>query len=356
MVIQMEMYESKIETITPVHIGSGNVISGKWQESGTPDIVLLDLDEEKISNIDLNNIKEMNVKDLYTKEIGTRKYYPKEYAMILRSEELRKESKTKNFLNIEKFITTINIETGGEVVYIPGSSIKGYIVTALIWNEYRQNRNKLLELINKIKNIENNKQKHKKVSIDIKSLIYKDNFPKILISDFYFRNHELFVSKLSIENIRKNKPLKIKNYVEIVKGESTGSLTIDKNFDLNIHELLNIVNQFTRWSIEKELDLLKKSQYKDKNMFINHMEFLKNEIDNCNNNSTILVLGKFTSILYKTILKLIEETDKKAYEIILKSIRNAKKDFFPSTIKFIRKPGEIEIPGFVKLTINKHSQ
>ncbi|MCX7974343.1 MAG: type III-A CRISPR-associated RAMP protein Csm5 [Candidatus Aminicenantes bacterium] len=140
--------KARVRTLSPVHIGSGETISPLeyFVDSGNGRFCLLNM------NSLLNDVGFNRYRDVFIKEAGLtrniRKIIPDESLLrkhILYSIPITGEARQSNYMEVKSFINS------GNRPYLPGSSIKGAIVSALMYfalKELYKNSETRSEIIN----------------------------------------------------------------------------------------------------------------------------------------------------------------------------------------------------------------
>ena len=314
----------KITTLSPLNIGCGDSYTNLdyYIEDNKAKIIDIEKMMDSIGDIDKinqmqnliksnmgNNRLTISVKELY-EGIGI---YPDEYI----SKEINCKIENDARVQVAKFIN----QNGN--YYIPGSSLKGAIRTAYIFDYYNKNINKLIGILKDSK-IPPFKKGNEVVKIAIGGI--KDDFFKhLLITDSGFISPENFefieTKRYNIENKKRNKPNVYgnKECKEVLKRNSNFNveLTIKKDFPKNFNDIKNMCNNLTGTIIEFETN----NEYLPQSL----KDFYKNNIlNNLNKDNTFyLAVGSGSSFLSKTIYLLLWKHDKgnsKGYLKIMKSL------------------------------------
>jgi len=269
-----------------------------------------------------NNRREIGVKEAYE----SINIYPDKFIL----KEIDCKIKEDASVQIKKFINQ-----NGKY-YVPGSSLKGAIRTAYIFDYYDKNIDKLVSIL-KDRGIYNNK-KGSAVVENARGKIKDDFFKYLLItdSDFIDSNNFEFIEtrRYNIEYKRKNKSniYGNKECKEALKkgSEFTIELTIKKGFPNNFEEIKNMCNNLTRTIIQFEM----KNRYLPQGL----KDFYKNKIlnDLNNNNAFYLLLGSGSGFLSKTIYLLLWKHNKDLN--LIKRILPLKKGKDKRTGKFLVQP------------------
>ncbi|OQX52665.1 MAG: type III-A CRISPR-associated RAMP protein Csm5 [Candidatus Cloacimonas sp. 4484_209] len=364
--------EIKLETLTPVHVGTGN-------SYGKAEFI-----------IDDHVLKRIIFSKLYDS-------LPKK-----QKNELTTELERENF-RLEEFIKRSNIEISDDMIwyhavvrsypsreireqiktnnvpYIPGSSIKGSIRTALLWKFICEDYDNLRDKINSCiyKTLRSNlplEKKKKNICNEFISKVFQLNDRKydakydllkfLHVSDF-MPNEEDASKIIEIEKIigyslkrdnkfenwaiirtrRGNRRVSLINYLEVVKKdiEFNGSISLnplikvalennqeypllkDKLEILGLDEsnleeekmlthIKNTLREFNKWAIDKEIELCRKASNGR-----NFCEVLES-IDTGNS----IRIGFGVGTTYQTLIKLIEEKDVDLAQRIVNTLRLGK--------------------------------
>ncbi|AEH07256.1 type III-A CRISPR-associated RAMP protein Csm5 [Methanothermococcus okinawensis] len=313
----------KITTISPLNIGNGDVYSNMdyYIENGKAKIINMEELFENIKDIHKideltklikhnmnNNRMELSVKEAY-ESIGL---YLDEHIL----KEVNCNIKMDAKIQVKKFINQ-----NGKY-YVPGSSLKGAIRTAYIFDYYDKHIDKLVNILEN-KKIHDNKKGNEVVKTAIGGI--KDDFFKyLLITDSNIippENFE-FINTIRYNTMDAKKGKKsntIPEPKEVLKknSELRVELTIKDGFPKNFEDIKNMCNKFSKTVVEFELN--NKYLPQETIKFYNN---LLNNIKN-NDNSFYLAIGSGSSYLSKTIYLLLWKHDKgnkKGYLNIMKNI------------------------------------
>lgn len=310
------MSEIRIETLTPVHIGSGNVL-----QNNTDFVVYKDGDDKFIYIIDerkiINLIGEDNI-DQWLATIQNKdsvlnlisRYSPKS-----RPRDFSNQTITCYAYNIKSNDTLKEIiHNGMGLPYIPGSSIKGAIRTAIlaVLSENTTDIEKKVVTTNKW-----NKTIISAESIE-KELFgnnpNNDIFRFIRVGDAHFEKECTIATRMINLNIRDNNSLIDKSKPQIVqaispKEESTFNITIAKDYhswakskshsigDMpseisSLYSLFMLINEHTKELVESEINYWKELDFDDGKDYIKEMEHILKYIERCEKGkSCILRIG-----------------------------------------------------------------
>jgi CRISPR-associated protein Csm5 len=316
----------KITTLSPLNIGCGDFYTNLdyYIEDNKAKIIDIERMMDSIGDIDKINQMQNQMQKLIKSYMGNNKLtisikelyegigiYPDEFI----SKEIDCKIKKDASVQVAKFIN----QNGN--YYIPGSSLKGAIRTAYIFDYYDKNINKLIGILK-----DNSIPPFKKGSAVVENAIgrIKDDFFKhLLITDSNIISPENFEF---INTIRYNtndarigkKSNNIPEPKESLKKDSEFKmeLTIKKDFPKNFEEIKNMCNKFSKTIAEFEVN----NKYLPKET----SQFYNNLLDNIknNDNSFYLALGSGSSYLSKTIYLLLWKHDKGNSKGYLKIMKN----------------------------------
>jgi CRISPR-associated protein Csm5 len=343
MVKKMETKNLKIETLSPVFIWKGDDYS-KFDytvtiKSDGKDILKIydvnklidDLDkyfkEDKIFEV-LDDIEEImkgndDNSDIITylkgknKNIPINKYKISEYHTSIRDfrhKNYKNDKKNKN--GHKKDIKTfINQKSIPHIPYLPGSSIKGAINTALLYEALKGDNEKLENIINSgslypngknSPNISNGENRYFISDAEIKT-----NMLDIFVAQRFYIYHIEECKIGDFKRHEKNKKIITKIYVEGLKPYQTVDLKIkcsDEIFDKIKQECNELSLKICEW----ELDLLNryKEKGKIKSVYNELIEFYGNLLNNIKNpnDAFFLNIGWGGGYLPKTIYLLAKES------------------------------------------------
>ncbi|MCH3924307.1 MAG: type III-A CRISPR-associated RAMP protein Csm5 [Bacteroidales bacterium] len=385
------MSNIKITTLTPIHVGSGVMLQNNT------DFVQQQLDEDNyIGVVDdrrlMEIIGEKNI-DKWVASIN-KKENTKDFIERCCSKNISIEEYSKRLIYCPQKIniqptTTLKeyIHDGLGKAYIPGSSIKGAIRTAI--------------LIKEVPNIEdvNNKIDNKRGKLNAKE-IEQEVFGKdpnsdclrfLHIGDAYFNEGCEDALNMINLNIRERQDYLDKTKSQIIEvitngEESTFNLTIDlsKNEYIDTYnnevenstkrknmikklpfnnekDLFYLINRHTQKLLESELSIW--GDYKEENIvidYINTIEDILNKVKSCDENSCILRIGHASGWRFITGAW-SEDVKDDIWDKICKESRPGdekkyKQYIFPKTRRINYNNKEVSLLGFVKLEINKNHE
>lgn len=356
-----------IKTLSPLNIGNGEKYTNLdyYIEDKKAKIIDIERMMENLKDIDKinqmqnliknnmgNNKMTMTVMELYH-SVGL---YPENHV----SKEIDCKIKENASVQVAKFINQ-----NGKY-YVPGSSIKGAIRTAYIFDYYDKNFDKLISILDD-REIRNKGTELVKRAI---GNIQNDFFKHLLITDskfIDFKNFEFIETKrYNIEHKKRGNSNLYGNseHKEVLKkgSEFTVEMTIKKDFPKDFEDIKTMCNNFTKTIIDFEM----KNQYLPQEL----KEFYKKNIlsdinknnNNNNNDSFYLALGSGSGYLSKTIYLLLWKHKKNLN--LIKKLLPTKNDY--RTRKFQRVNSYLDFPrtrtveiikniplGWVKITTKK---
>ena len=356
----MKKYRCKVETITPVHIGSGDEISPHHDfiyDSGYINLI----DSQLLLGILGSHL------DTYIDFLKTNHSH----------DSLKKFLKKNNIkYDLEKIsrykIPSVNLEGTGNnsttsialtiknagLPYIPGSTIKGAFRTAILYNLWKGR--KLQDLDREIKKLG---LRRDYIGQDKFGSFLDDIFKFFRVSDTQnFLKHKIVRAKRvhlinsdsnGIPQIIETIDEKDDSYLEIwfddVKvDEYDKARRIFKNFDLK--EIFKLLKEFYKEIFEKELE---------KNSDNLRIKEIYDLFKNLSDNEVLLRIGRGKTFWDNTIMKAFEENAvidfmKKELEQKGDKKRQVSGKMFPITRTFIQNSAnsKFEIPaGWVKITL-----
>lgn len=384
------MTNIEIQTLTPVHIGSGRDLMHNTEfllDNGKIGVV----DEKKVlkiigeENIDkwvniinsgesLLDYVKLRKSDIELNDISNR-------TMSVYGSNLANKQSLKEQLHSAKLLPMI-----------PGSSIKGAIRTAVISWLVNNNTSKVSSIINKQKGFfiskrhdwQWNLKDFQKVEANILNELLSGSFRMdankntlrfLHISDFVF-NYGTLASNMQVMNYYGNKweaKRGSDQLVEMIGSNSIaeGRIKINKellninitnkeiqsdiNFLSSTNQLFNIIKNHTKKLVDKEVKLWEEddaSKSDNINDYIEKLILIRDEINNCNENEAILRVGGgsgwdfITGAWAKTNTKLFNNDEYDKLMLLLNKGRDV--EYFPKTRKMDE---DGDLMGFVKLSI-----
>ena len=337
-----------LKTITPAHVGSGNIYSS-WEfvkikdkiyrinfsgifnilDEKKKEILLSDLEKEKNLEVFLEEQK-IDIQSLIKKHPTIVKYSI--ICELNNVDKIREQIKTNN------------------IPYIPGSSIKGAIREALIWY-YTRNDENLQKLLRIVENDLRKRESKKYIGnnyieefFSLRKNRYdaKYDLMKFLeISDFMPENCKLIIKNVKTHSLRSNSLTQkhYNNFVESINGIFKGIIKISPqlkestknkkeyplleeklhilglNVDLNeedmVTHLKKVLREFNEWCLNKEIELCKKAKKSD--VFLKELNKIKSQ----NKEKNLLRIGFGIGTIYQTLIKLIEEKNKDLFYMLI---------------------------------------
>jgi CRISPR-associated protein Csm5 len=345
----------KLETITPVHVGSGEILSqfcdyiydngyvyyleheaimeGLAKKPNCDNLIdgFIEVVKKQASG---NNPDRINLKD-FMERLGL-DY--KEYCL-------------KRVRAVDKITEQVqlNIKTANRT-YIPGSTLKGAIRTALISYHYQDK--------GRVKN------KGGYIGEDIFGSFGDDILKFLSVSDSdTFTEDDLKISKFYKLNL-KSKKTDISIIKEVIdKGVAT-TFTINCKakkkqvanqfsylYEGQEEKLLPIINEYSQKNIEKELIELRKGSGNEVEEIKDFYQSLLIAIKNNNlTKEAYLRIGAGKSFYDNTIAQKLSKEDLNL--IIKKNFEKANPNFFPKTRTVIMEGLNIEVPGWIKISLS----
>jgi CRISPR type III-A-associated RAMP protein Csm5 len=342
------MYNFRLKTLTPIHIGNGNKLSNNFDYfiKGTQinvisfDRYISNLSENEISKLEsyIETLEKGNsIFDLIRKPT----YEEIKYSIILNT-----QAPNPKVREIAEHIKTVLNEKGEYGAYIPGSTVKGFIRLAILYKILKENAN----LVNCNENIKNTEDKILSAELQKHTLKMMTYF-KVADSE------SISTKNLEVKNIIvTNSKNKISEFAEVIKKDTEIKISIeDKEFqeklgklDLKYKYLETIKNwknacyEFSKSIIEFEKEFFKKKGLVKLQNFYDRLE-KENRSE-----APLLRIGKYKGKISQTLV-LLYETNKEKYGCLFedkKGQNNKNINPLPKT----RKITEDYLPlGWVKL-------
>ncbi len=311
-------YKLSIEGLSPLFIGSGKKYSQLDYISAEEKIHILDFDkilsqvpDELIDDL-TNDINEnfWNNKWQGNVEEFLNKYELKWRDFIEKSYELRGDIGDNE---INQFIKT------GDLIYIPGSSIKGAIRTAILFDILEKHPREKERIIPRILSNFNHREIIRLIQSDGKT----DLLRALMVTDQKLKNHtsSIKVDKTTVYHLRNKQPtIPIFNEVLDKGFQSEGAIKIHRKlvdsgklisnyFDLNAEDLIKAINNFSKTIIDYELRIFKEQRDSNLEGLITFYQNLQAQINSLSDNECILRLGQGSSVLGITLF--LNFSDKK---------------------------------------------
>jgi len=362
----------KIITISPIHIGNGNEIS-PMEYVIDEKFYRIDMDDLfKDRNFDVNGfIEDTKLETFY---LGYR------YGSIAKKHNLYSLDISKDassYIRRNNYNTRIRefIKTGGKP-YVPGSSIKGAIRTAIMWYSLKNDEQiyyELVKYIEKIWNREERKPDRKWAASKIERMIFGKDPNHDLMRAFHVADTDgIHLKSLKIENIRIFSAKKVgygyKGFDSIVEAlnkrtKAHTTIKIDDFLIKNkeelkfkeimikyLHNFAKICNEYAKDLIEYEINFFRKYNDGKLNQIIDFYESLYDELDS----GILLRLSWGTGWHGMTVGRLLEEDVLERLRKIYNLGRRRNMPYFvkpfPKTRKIVFEDGMARYPlGWIKL-------
>lgn len=372
-------YKMKLEVLTPLHIGGADYKSKLDKKE-----YVFDKDKGTLTLIDTEKFVGFLVKkNLFDKYISYIENSVNAKVMIQNRninllnflkannidkdiKEYRKKAPIKVDMNIENMndikLMLRNIE--GKP-YIPGTSIKGALVSFLLVNyiinhrdEFSKAKREILsesKKANDDRSIKNLKNKIREIVNEIEKSIIYDN------------NKELEKSKkfgISISDSYNYYDTRT-NFYQDIDEKRNAKTENEKNKTMPVVREYIMVNSKFDFDITLDMDLLKESELKIKNIndLINSLEnsvaYLINILEDKNSPRTEnLILGANTGFLQKTVVYALFEDKEERLEVIKKLLHKSSKNaignhlndkFAPRVLNRIKMGGKNQLAGLVRI-------
>lgn len=316
----------QIETLSQIHVGSGVFL-----QKGNDFIVVESPEGSDIFVIDPNKLgsiigTDRQLIDTWVTKIErgeadsfiktrTSGHHPREFA----------KRKITNFADFSNTQGTLKecLHDGMGRPYIPGSSIKGAIRTAVMATyAKRKGQEELANEMNLIFQEQNERKKNKKLDLVEKGILGNnpnvDLFRFIKVGDAFFgKNSEISVKQINL-NIRRSPKLIDKSKQQIIEAigpeeKSSFSLKLDINYyntarNANHRDMIDmpnlpnemsdylslfsLINEHTRSLVEEEIEFWNEDNHTGQEDYIANMEDILEEIKSCRPNQCVLRLGQ----------------------------------------------------------------
>lgn len=343
-----------IEVLTPVNIGSGEVLS-QFSDYVYEDGYVYYLDHDMLLN---ELLKKPNSEEMIDK-----------FVLIVKNQakgNLKDRFKLKAFLDdagldYKKYSALrkkavsdeikeqiqLHIKSGG-LPYIPGSSLKGAIRTALISFFFKDSEDII--------------KKKKYIGEDIFGSFGKDELKYLLVSDTApFSEENLGIAKFYKFNIKSCKT-DIPVIKEVISQGSVSIFTIktkakkgevkeEFNFLQEGKEelLLGIINEYTKKNVEIELEQLRKCNSDEINEINGFYRRLLERIEKADSSKEVyLRMGSGKTYYDNTIAQKL--STKTLQKLITRNFARADYKNFPVTRTIIIEKNTKEVPGWVRIT------
>ncbi|MBP2132417.1 CRISPR-associated protein Csm5 [Methanomicrobium sp. W14] len=360
------MTELMVRTLTPVHIGTGQVytpyefVFHKGTKSGKNFVARVDMDKfyrslsEDKKSVYINRVRSDN-------DFTLERFFRDERIDNLKDVFRYLAERTgailpNNIKDIRECIKT------ADIAYIPGSSIKGAVRTALLWKYFSRRSDELVQkLSSEISDRTNRKRIGKNLTDNVFSYQHERRYdPRndimkfLLVSDFMpEKNNRISVQSIKTWSLgrqgmaQKDFPV----YAECIKKGSafSGSISVSDQFNAVkaddrkqieekfesfglqdfydgenlVSEIKNVVSEFNRAAFEKESHLLEKIRIKESEydmILRKNLNTIKSRMDNGN----LIRVGFGTGTLYQTIMGIVEDNDPDLFAKIVTDLKLGK--------------------------------
>lgn len=375
----IKKYKMKLEVLTPLHIGGADYKSKLDKKE-----YVFDKDKKTLTLIDNEKFVGFLIKkNLFEKYIAYIENNVNAKVMVQNRninllsflkannidkdiQDFRKKAPIKLDMNIEKMndIKLMLRDVQGKP-YIPGTSIKGALINLLLVDYIIKNREEFLKekriilseckKANDDRSIRSLKNEIKKIVNQIeKSIIYGNNKDLekskrfgVSVSDSY-----------SYSNTRTN-------FYQDIDEKRNAKTENEKNKTMPVVREYIMVNSKFDFDITLDMDLLKESELKIKNIndLMNSLEnsvaYLINILEDKNSPRTEnLILGANTGFLQKTVVYALFEDKEERLEVIKKLLHKSSKNaignhlndkFSPRVLNRIKINGKNQLAGLVKI-------
>lgn len=292
----------KIKILTPVHIGSGNEISPAEYLIDNEKFIRLDVDNlfksEDFKQYINKYVKEASTGNRYIGDIIHNKEILKGYALYT----VNINKSAKDYLKSHKTNVKSFIKSAGRV-YIPGSSLKGSILSAIIWKKAKEksvkeiSKNLLDIILNDISNSSINKYSH---------------WLNVTDTDLKLPVDSLELSLINLMGASTGRSIPI--LCETIKPGTIFTFELKTSIDsfykfgkLSETEIINAVNEFYRVVYNKE------TEYK-----------IKQELPKLQANTFLIRLGQGSTCLSTSYLILAEDLNIDKYKIFRPKVKGKK--------------------------------
>lgn len=382
------MSKVKIETLTPVHVGSGNLLYNKsdfiTEKSSGNDTTIVVISPDKIGKL-MSDDKVENFIKLWVQTIENRgdlKEFIEEFAPNASSDDYSKRKITLSSLATPDDTLKECIHNGMGLPYIPGSSIKGAIRTAVLaslTNEIYNIESKIIEKTKDKITGEMIPKRDKKGNIIVTSKYIEkelfgsdpnhDVFRFVQVGDAYFEKRTEIATRLINLNIRNSNndltDTSKSQLIEAIRQEANSEFQLnftEKHYQLakekvgempfsSQSNLFSLINKHTKKMVEKEIEDWENVKKTGAESYINEMRKILEAINGCKEEtSCVLRLGHASG--WHFITGAWTKTLDNFKTVVVPASRpgneNYKKYDFPKTRRLDE---DSHILGFVKLTI-----
>lgn len=309
-------YSVKIEGLSPIYIGSGEIYSQLDYIAENNQIHIIDF-EKILSQISFEIIEDLtnDIKHNFRNNIwkGNIMEFFNKYELDWRSAIIKSYDLIGNVgqNEINQFIKA------GEQLYIPGSSTKGAIRTAILFKvlkDHPSEKNKILKNIKRYfndRNIQNILQQNPKDDL-LRALIIGDTKPitnekniKIVESTVYHLLNKDRTIPFFNEIIHKgfNSTFSVKINKKLVQS----GILKEKYFQLQKTEMINAINEFSKAMISYELEQLQNSNDSNLNSIITFYKEIDEKFEKLTQDECILRIGQGSSFIGITLFLLFKD-------------------------------------------------
>ena len=327
---QHQTYTVNITTLSPLHIGSGEQLSsvGEYFVSANH-AVFLDNDA-LMQHLHNEGLLQAYVEHIHNKGIQF-DFYETLQTMGVNLDAFRHKAIK---LNQSGLITGKNnelrlcIKTNGEA-YIPGSSLKGLIRTAIIFDLLKKENRQWKDFIEELKTgiADNDRKAIERIWKDLEKDLFPDEIAGILRlsdSDPVDEQH-LVVEQIIRQHFYGENTEGLDWLCECINSDSVLSLSLASYLSPNLNygnfewlksnnprQLAAILNQFSRQQLLMEIELLQAASHKIslRNELLEKLQGYLEQIENANDEFAIVRLGQGKTIFFQTLLALLPDQER----------------------------------------------
>jgi len=341
------LFDLKLTTISPVHIGSQSSIS-PYSDYVCKDNKIYYIDEDKLKSLFISSGNMDELLDEYIDAITVQSFsdFQNKYniEMFLERYNLDIEEFSSYILDtntrVNKSIES-TVKTSGRP-YIPGSTLKGAIRTTLLFNHNRGFSKGEIYVFDI------------NTRMELSNLLISDTNPLsmedliVLRTGRYNLAEDIEDRDTIYESINKSTDFEFKIKIKNTTDEEFGYLNDD-----NLEGLFSIINKFYQEAIQREIDVLEKNISPQIQKILDFYYYLNNEIKDAiaNKDAAILRIGGGKTYFEGSIGLGLEKEDLKS--VIEKASFGKKitdKNFFPKTRTFVGKKDMYDqVLGWIKI-------
>lgn len=332
-------YKVMLETITPVAIGNGSVLSPKSDYAIVKNNVCF-IDQKKFERELQNNPLVIND---YVQRVRANEGKSSDTFLIDFIKEYFDEKSCDFFSKQIPIIgdgNSVELKTCSKehsLPLIPGSSLKGAIKSIFLFNWLDNNSAVVDEVISVVKNHQG-MNNGKKLTSDLTRICEREldcvrnqkkrrlHFSTLRVSDCYFKTDDTCAVHLDRYQLKEDNVVDIPIFHEAIQEgkETFFELFLEENKSVNVnYNSLNLlkgnsctrffssINQYSIKILQMELEMANADGLKDYRCFISE---LIDKISNSNNKYAILPLGYGKMNFYQSIAFFIRKRDKDIYE------------------------------------------